>query len=95
MEIRPAGYTPDPVPSYEIQVRSEEPIRTSQAMHRAEMPTIDRAGAGFVETSEGVWTVGEEFTVLVAAEDILEALDRLGHVDADFEIVAYPETLQS
>ena len=59
------------------------------------MPTIDRAGAGFVETSEGVWTVGEEFTVFVAAEDILQALDRLGSVDADFEIVAYPEALQS
>jgi hypothetical protein len=64
-------------------------------MHRAEMPTIDRAGSGFVETSEGVWTVGEEFTVFVSAEDILQALDRLGHVDADFEIVAYPATLQS
>jgi hypothetical protein len=59
------------------------------------MPTIDRAGSGFVKTTDGAWTVGEEFTVFVAADDVSQALDRLGHVDADFEIVVYPGPLQS
>jgi hypothetical protein len=83
------------VPSFEIQVRTDEPIRTAQAMHRAQMPTIDWAGSGFVRTPGGEWTIGEEFVVFVAAEDLAEALDRLESVDADFEIVAAAEPLQS
>jgi hypothetical protein len=57
-------------------------------MHGAQIPTIAWAGSGFVETPAGDWTVSEDFTVFVAAEDVTEALDRLRRVDADFAIIA-------
>jgi hypothetical protein len=75
------------MPSYEIRVRSSEPIRASQAMHRAQMPTIGWPGAGFIRTSGGDWTIAEEFIVFVAAENIAHALERLDHVEANFDVV--------
>jgi hypothetical protein len=95
MDYAGDGVPNGPVPSYEIRVRSDEPIRASQAMHKAQLPTIDWAGAGFVRTPTGDWTVGKEFTVFVTAENISQALGRLRRVNADFEIVAESEPLQS
>jgi hypothetical protein len=78
------------MPSYEIRVRSDDPLRAAQAMHGAEIPTIGWGASDFVRTPAGDWTIGDEFTAFVAAEDLRLALDRLRGVDADFAIVADP-----
>jgi hypothetical protein len=78
------------MPSYAIRVRSDQPVRASLAMHNAEMPTMGPAGDGFVRTSSGGWTVGEEFIVFVIARDVPDALDRVKGVGADIELLGDP-----
>jgi hypothetical protein len=59
-------------------------------MHKAEMPTMGRIDDGFVRTSSGGWTVGEEFIVFVIARDIPDALYRVSRVGADIELLGDP-----
>jgi hypothetical protein len=55
-------------------------------LHRDAGPT----GDGFVRTSSGGWTVGEEFTVFVIARDVPDALERVRRVGADIELLGDP-----
>lgn len=89
---RPHRQVCDPrrVPNFAIRVRSDEPIRASQALHKAQLPTIGPAVAGYVEAS-GTWTVGEEFTVYVSATDAPEALERVRRTGAEVEVLGDPE----